>query len=148
MRALAGLLLAGLVAGFAAGTARAIPPGPPPSVPGVRSKPPPAWIETKLGDRWLGHSSYCWETTCADFVPPTCAQTRVPKIAVSRRERVRFHLGFRPRRLELRLPSGRTVRLAAARVSAWTVTGRGGVIALFAKASKGDASYVACFRLR
>ena len=36
------------------------PPGKPPSAPGVDRSPPPAWVQTARGARWLGYSSFCW----------------------------------------------------------------------------------------
>src|SRR5437773_10984712 len=32
--------------------------------------PPPGWVETHARWSWLAYSSYCWKTTCADYLPP------------------------------------------------------------------------------
>src|SRR5437870_9780437 len=76
------------------------PKKPPPEVRGVRSAPPPAWIETRGGDRWLAFSGYCWSVTCLD-ARPVAQRTDVPRIGVGRGEVVRFHLRFQPTELTL-----------------------------------------------
>jgi hypothetical protein len=134
------------------------PPTEPPPSPGPLEPPPPAWIETKRGSFWLGYSSFCWHTGCADYARASCAAHRsyVPKLVLERGEIVKAHLGFTPRNVEL---------VAVERSSAepidhrliptpdkvtWRVE-RAGPFALMAVARKGeggDASYVACVRFR
>lgn len=136
-----------VVASAAVPSAAARPPGPPPTVPGVRSAPPPAWIETRRADKWLAFSSYCWTVTCIDS-RPFPDRTDIPRIVVSRGEIVRFHLGFQPATLTMRL-AGRTFTLAAARVSSWRVRGATGYGVLKARTTgKLRAEYVARFVLQ
>jgi hypothetical protein len=127
------------------------PSSPPPTLTDVSSAPPPAWVETEGGKYWLGFSTYCWESTCADYVAPECSSKHVPTIAVRRGETVRFHLGFQPTRLSIEFfrrtePTGRE-KLEPSQAASWAVP-HGGVIWLSADVERGDASYVACFRLR
>ena len=125
------------------------PNSPPPEVQPGLTAPPPAWVESERSSRWLGYSSYCWESTCADFVERSCHSRHVPKIALRRGEVVRFHLGFRPRavRIAFERPGGGEKKLEAAQVTSWRVD-RAGVVSLSARARDGDASYIACIRLR
>jgi hypothetical protein len=133
--ALAALLIAAPVA--------ATPPGsPPPKVSGARTAPPPAWIELPADapSRWLAYGSFCWKTTCADFLPPQM-RPDLPRARVRVGSTVRFHLGFKPSKLRLELVGGaRTWTLRPARVSSWRVARRG-VVSLTAHAPGGDASY-------
>ena len=124
----AGATLMGLVAVMLLGAACAAaktakPKTPPPTVPGVRSAPPPAWIETRHGDRWLAFSSYCWTNTCIDS-RPLADRVDIPRIVVSRGERVRFHFGFDPTKLSVKVGTT-TYPLAAERVASWRVRGTG-----------------------
>src|SRR5262245_13939955 len=83
--------------------------GPPPgSAPGTTAQTPPsAWVETAAGPRWLGFSTFCRTTgqssTCADDAAPRCGIEGVPTIPVGAGETLRFHLGFDPSELSLRL---------------------------------------------
>jgi hypothetical protein len=131
-----------LLAACASSTAS--PPKTPP--PEARAGPPPAWLETKAGSRWLGFSSYCWNqsgedvVTCADAVAPKCSQRSVPKLSVEKGETVRAHLAYKPSKAavdDMRLKvDGRTV--------SWRIE-RAGPFVLFAKGPrKNDASYVGC----
>ena len=123
-------------------TALAVPKPPPPRVKGpVQNAPPPAWIETKGGDRWLAFSNYCWRTTCLDFIAPAL-RPEVPRIRVCRGETVRFHLGFGVRKLAVRVGT-RTFPLAPSRVASWRVQGAG--IAVLEAISTGNfgVDYVA-----
>jgi hypothetical protein len=138
-----GLVVAALLG---AGCADAAPPGPPPKVPGVRSQPPPAWIETRGGDRWLAFSNYCWTTTCIDS-RPFDQRRDIPRIPVARGELVRFHLGFRPTKLSLEVGS-RTYPLKAARTASWRVRGKSGFVVLHSDKSGFNADYAAFLRVR
>jgi hypothetical protein len=134
---------------------RASQPAPPvPKLTGVSDGPPPAWLETEKGSRWLGYSSYCWRTACVDFIAPRCRNPqRTPRISLGRGERVTAHLGFEPTELGLTLMRrvGATAttqeRLRLSREPSWIVR-QPGVFSLFARAKGGDASYVACVVLR
>jgi hypothetical protein len=133
--ALAALLIAAPVA--------ATPPtAPPPKVSGAGTAPPPAWVELPGAEsRWLAYGSFCWKTTCVDFLPPQM-RPDLPRARVRVGSTVRFHLGFKPSNLRLELVGGaRTWTLRAARVSSWRVARRG-VVSLTARAPGGDASYV------
>jgi hypothetical protein len=123
------------------------PAGPPPTVGDeVSAGPPPAWIETEDGSYWLAYSSYCWKTTCVDYVA-IADRDDVPTVPVREGELVRFHLGFEPS--ELSLSYGSTdlgiPQPRAERVAEWRATIEGGLW-LFARAATGqggaDASYV------
>lgn len=141
------LLTVAVVALANAGCAAAKPPQPPPTVPGVRSAPPPAWIETRRGDRWLAFSNYCWTVTCIDSRPYP-QRSDIPRVTVTRGERVRFHLAFRPSTLSVRL-GGKTYALEAARTSPWRVRGATGYAVLRATtADKFRAEYVARLLVR
>ena len=157
MRLIALAGLTALLAGCAGGTrsaspASAEPPRQPPPGGAHFKGPPPAWVETARGSRWLGYSSFCWKTTCADFAVARCGDERhTPTLRLRARELVRFHLGFPPSELALtffarghRLQSR---RLRPGRTASWRVD-RAGVFTLFARVQGGgDASYVACVRL-
>ncbi len=139
---LAALLAAGC------GSSRPEPPGPPKL---GRPGPPPAWVETKLGSHWLGYSSYCWETVCADYIAPSCrADRHTPVVRVRKGEPLRFHLGFDPKEVGLNVfddsgRAGQALKLARSRTPVWHPD-RPGVISIFARGGGGDASYVACLR--
>ena len=98
----------------------------------------------------LAQSSYCWQTTCADFVPPRCGDGRTPSIRVRRGVLVHFRLGFSTREVVLTVgdpAQHRPVRLRTTPPIRWEVT-RGGVALLFARAKTGgDSSYAACLKL-
>lgn len=131
---------------------RSRPPSqPPPRVAGGGPAPPPAWVETRRESRWLGFSSFCWsgrrEARCVDFLDPS-TRTDVPRIRVSRRERVRFHLGFEAREILLSVGKRRVLHLrrAATDTLTWRVSGTGLVGLLAYPRRGGDAGYVARFR--
>jgi hypothetical protein len=110
--------------------------------------PPPAWVETARGSRWLGYSSFCWGTSCADFIAPRCGERHTPTLRLQRGETVRFHLGFRPTELGVTFfgaNSGGIDHLPLSRAPTWRVE-RAGAFSLFARVQGGDASYVACVR--
>ncbi len=108
--------------------------------------PPAAWVDTPAGDRWLGYSTYCWTTMCADYINPEMRKD-LPKIVVKRGQVVRFELGFAPKTLSLQVGT-RTYQLKPKQSAAWRVKGKGGVLVLFATAEGGDASYVAKLRVK
>lgn len=116
------------------------PQGPAPTVPGVSVTPPPAWVETASGDRWLAFFSYCWSTQCVDSRPAD-QRADIPSVAVMPGEVVRFHLGFDPSEVELSV-GPKTYVLASERVTSWKVTGPGGLAFLTAKGKPGSAGYV------
>jgi hypothetical protein len=110
--------------------------------------PPAAWIETEAGAFWLGYSTYCWKTVCADYMAPSCrGEAAVPDIAVRSGEEVRFHLGFEPNTVVLTFfgTSVEQEELSASATPVWRVQ-RDGAIAVFSTADGRDASYVACLR--
>jgi hypothetical protein len=131
------------------------PTTPSPKLTDFSSRPPAAWLETESGSFWLGYSSYCWTTVCADFVPPSCGDTEhTPNITVRRDELVTAHLGFEPTELGLQYPSGSQSpraqdqrMLELSRSPSWRAELEG-AFSLFARTKGGDASYVACFEFR
>ena len=128
-----------------AGLAAAAPPGPAPKVAGVSDGPPPAWIEAGAVEKWLAYSSYCWKTTCVDFVPPSMRKD-IPVLTIKRGRLVKIHLRFAPAALSV-TQGTKTTRLVAARVAAWRPGA--GLATFFARPkSGGDASYVIRVRLR
>jgi hypothetical protein len=127
------------------------PPRQPAPQAGRLKPPPPAWVESSRGSRWLGYSSFCWGTTCADFIAPRCGDERhTPTLRLRSGERIRFHLAFTPTELGLTFfgPNHqvRQHRLPLSRTPSWHIA-RAGTFSLFARAKGGDASYVACVRL-
>jgi hypothetical protein len=130
------------------------PPSEPPPTVGGLEPPPPAWIETSRGRFWLGYSTFCWESGCADFIAPSCSDERdVPKLVVDRGEIVHAHLGFTPRRVSLvEVPGQREIahRLVPTPEDVVWRVDRAGPFALTATAKRGagEASYVACIELR
>lgn len=138
--------------GRAVSDGRSEPPSqPPPRVAGAGPAPPPAWVETVRGSRWLAFSSFCWsrggKSRCTDFFPESM-RTDVPRIRVEQGERVRLHLGFEAREVLLSMGGKRKLylRRTATRTIAWRVSGIG-LIGLLAYArGGGSASYVARFR--
>jgi hypothetical protein len=124
-----------------ASSASAAPPGPPPTVPGVKSAPPPAWIQTRSGDRWLAFSDFCWTFTCADS-RPLAQRKDIPRIRVKRGEVVGFHLRFQPTKLAVEL-GAKTYPLKTERVVSWRVLGTSGFVTLHARKGGFRAEYVA-----
>jgi uncharacterized cupredoxin-like copper-binding protein len=132
-----------VTAGVVTTTAAKPPAGAPPTA--LSWAPPPAWVETALGSRWLGYSSFCWVSGCADYAQPRCDDGHTPTLLLGKGELVIFHLGFAPKDVSLlSFSANRRDELAPARTVAWRVTDAG-AISLFARAETGgDASYVAC----
>jgi hypothetical protein len=128
----------------ASAAAVAAPPGPRPTVSGI--KPPPAWAETARGPRWLDYSTFCWSTGCADFILPRCGDRRhTPTIYVRHGGSVRFHLGFTPSVVTVRYVGKLRVRLATSRQPSWAPP-MSGAFWLAARSRNGGASYAACLR--
>ena len=123
------------------------PPGKPPSARGVESGPPPAWVQTARGGRWLGYSSFCWADLCADYWGARCGHRDTPTVHLTRGEVIRFHLGFAPSEIAvLRGPRSLPEPLKLVRNPTWRVNAAGATT-LFVRAKKGGgASYTACFR--
>src|SRR6266545_7268618 len=129
----------------------AAPPATPkPTLAGLSDGPPAAWLETEGGSFWFGYSSYCWKTVCADFIAPSCDDPKhTPAITLRRGEVVTAHLGFEPTEFGLSYFSGTggppesQEKLEPTRMPSWRVQ-RDGAFSLFARAQRGDASYVAC----
>ena len=96
MKALAVIPLAALLAACGSTTHVSRSLGPAPR--SGKISPPPAWIETKGGNKWLGFSSYCWRSgnsgVCADALAPRCGLKGIPDVTVSEGETVRAHLGY------------------------------------------------------
>lgn len=112
----------------------------PPS-PAQPGGPPPAWAETATRSAWLAYGSYCWRTTCADYLPPT-GRDDLPRLVVRRGDRLRLHVAFAPSELVVRrLPAGTSVRLPATRVTTWRPTAAG-IAVVEARGPGGSASYV------
>jgi hypothetical protein len=116
--------------------------------------PSPAYVIVDGATRRLAQSSYCWRTTCADYVRPRCGDRRTPTVRVRKRQRARFRIGFDPTQVGLiyvgRLEVRYVLRFAASRTVAWRVrafTGRDEFI-LTARSALGDTSYAVCFRTR
>jgi hypothetical protein len=122
--------------------ADARPPFPAPDHPD--GAPPPAWIETARGQRWLAYSSYCWLTPtrglCADYVDPR-RRTDLPRFVVERGEIVQIYLGFVPTEAFVTVRN-RLVSTEASRVIDVRVR-EGGVLIVHLFGRRGDASYVA-----
>ena len=121
--------------------------GKPPSAPGVDRGPPPAWVQTARGARWLGYSSFCWGDLCADYFGARCGHRDTPTVRLTRGEVIRFHLAFAPSAIAiLRGPRASPERLKPVRNPSWRV-GAAGALTLFVRAKKGGgASYTACAR--
>jgi hypothetical protein len=108
--------------------------------------PPPAWLETDHGSFWLGFSSFCWKSGCADYVAPSCDDARhVPRIIVDRNEFVTAHFGFEPREVSFSYVSGPGARLPPSEEPVLRVEFEGAVVLFAAANGGGDASYAACF---
>jgi len=120
----------------------------------VSNGPPAAWLETEGGSFWLGYSSYCWETVCADFIAPSCDDPKhTPKTALRRGDLVTAHLEFEPTELGLSYfsatgrPVENQVKLDPTRTPSWRAE-RDGAFSLFTRAQGKDASYVACAKFK
>lgn len=137
----AGVAAAGCGADDGAGS----PTSPPPTITAVDSVPPPAWVETRSGRRWLAFSDFCWFTACIDFRQPA-ERNDVPVVRVESGETIRFHLGFEPESVAIQVASARYA-LKAAEVPEWRVRGRGGFATLETTGGKGRAKYLARLRV-
>jgi hypothetical protein len=148
------LLVALVLGGFAVGgssgeqssSAAARPSSRPPPV--SRVGPPPAWVETERGSFWLGYAGDCWKDLCIKSGPTRRGD--LPPVIVRKGEVVRFHLGFRPRRVLLAVGRSGGVRLVPARTIRWRIE-RAGRVSLLAYSARegpgGSAGYFAVFRL-
>ena len=121
--------------------------GKPPSAPDMDRSPPPAWVQTAGGARWLGYSSFCWDGLCADYAGPRCGHAHTPTLHLTRGEVITFHLAFAPTESGLyRSLRARTKRLELVRNPSWRVRGAG-AFTLFVRPKRGgDASYTGCVR--
>jgi hypothetical protein len=159
MKTLLLLLVALLLAGCAEDGKQATPPATTPTVPTTpagappespKGGPPPAWLQTESGSHWLGFSTYCWTTSCADYIAPSCDAEHVPTLELRKGEVVRLHLGFKPKEVSLVYFNG-TETFADPKFDypKFTIE-REGVFAISAVAAEGedgsDASYVGCIR--
>ncbi len=123
------------------------PPGSPPTH--ARSAPPPAWAETEHDSHWLAYSNYCWSASgsaqCGDFVAPSCADRRIPKMALQQGETIRFHLGFDPTKVSV-TEGGSSETLPPGRDPIVRARGTNGAMTLFVHAPGGSATYAACLQ--
>lgn len=142
-RAGGSMALAVTVALFAVGAAFGWPGRPHGAAPTLdQPGPPPAWVETATTSRWLAFSSYCWNTTCVDMLPPT-TRPDLPQITVHRRQLVRFHLGFTPQQATATVLSGSSssrFSLPRARTMSSRAS-KSGILTLELHAAAGSASY-------
>jgi hypothetical protein len=121
---------------------QAKPGTPPPNVAGTTGEPPPAWFALGGRSDWLAYSSFCWTTTCVDFLPPA-RRTDLPTIAARPGQRLGIHLAFVPRSILVRLLATRQAYpLIAARDTSWRVRGSGAIL-IEARGARGSASYAA-----
>lgn len=144
-----------LLASGCAGTSEVGPPPNPPKLPpALANGPPPAWVETSAGERWLNFSTFCWRSaSCADYELAACkGRFHAPIIDMEEGETVRFHLGFKPKKVTLHLYAGgredrpKREDLAPSLAPSWRVKrGQEILLSVLPKAG-GDASYVACLR--
>lgn len=127
----------------------AAPPGRPSHAPA--SGPPPAWIHTGAGDRWLGWSSYCWpggkRAVCADYLRPSCGgRFPSPRVPVRIGELATLHFGFVPRGPSVS-EGGRSVAIRSFASTILVRVRRLGVLEASVRRAGspgGDALYVAC----
>ena len=118
--------------------------GPAPTAGNLRT-PPPAWVETARGSRWLGYSSFCWASGCADYTRPRCGDGHTPTLRLRSGERVIFHLGFAPR-ASASFPFLPTAVTTSSLNAPWRGVSRKRARShsSFGQKNRGDASYVAC----
>ena len=133
------MILLVLLAAFAVGPPRA----PAPHVAGVSVAPPPAWIDDGVRSAWLAFGSYCWQTQCVDFVPPS--QRKLTAVLVRRGTRLTVHLRFRASSLTVRVGT-RKVAAASGSSAGWRASA-GGIVNVDAHGPGGSASYVARIQL-
>src|SRR5829696_9167942 len=111
-----------------------------PPKPADPAGPPPAWVEAPVKAVWLSYGSYCWRTSCADYLPPT-QRPDLARLTLERGDTTRIHLSFKPTKLSVRrLPANTVVALHAATLASWRPTA-GGVVVFEAKGAGGSASY-------
>jgi hypothetical protein len=139
------ILLPLFVAGFGvvAGAAFAwagLPSSPPPK-PAQAAGPPAAWVESVSRSGWFDFGSYCWKTSCADYLPPA-TRPALREFRTPIGQILRIHLAFLPKTVSARmLPGKRFQRISAGRIIRWRVQTYG-IIELQVKGPGGSASYV------
>ena len=137
-------LISGLAVSLLAllpGAALAKPGTPPPNVAGTTSEPPPAWFQANRRVEWFAYSSFCWTTSCVDFLPPV-RRTDLPRVSVRPGQVLAIHLAFVPRSVLVRnVTTKASYPLAARRDTAWRVRGSG-IVLVEVRAAKGSASYL------
>ncbi len=135
-------VVASALAAVLAAVALAAPGAPAPNVAGTSGEPPPAWLGAGGHEQWLAYSSFCWATTCVDFLPPA-RRTDLPQVVARPGSRISIHLRFVPTSVRVRvLATGNTYGLVARRDTSWRVRGSG-VVSVEVRAAKGTASYLA-----
>lgn len=132
--------------------APAVPSDPPPRLADHAGAPPPAWIATGSSERWLGPSSFNWDGVYINIL----YHAYLPSFTLRKGQTVTFHLAFEPTS-SLRLELGpSTYRLANRQDATWRVPTKGRIasnrtwrkVRLHAVGARGDAFYVARFRIR
>jgi hypothetical protein len=124
------------------------PTMPPPVVQGAAG-PPPAWVESRTRSLWLAYSSFCWRTTCADYVHPL-SRADLPQLRLPPGALIRVHFAFRPREVHAITFVGKTgkgVALKPARITTWRPRQRG-VVSFDVRGPGGSASYVVRLRFQ
>lgn len=122
------------------------------------SAPPPAWVHTERGSRWLAFDSYCWSarghSACVDMIAPN-QRRDVPILVVRSGETVRFHLAFSAKSVDVYVGaygSHSILHRRHTRAVTWRApSGRGGrlvMLAVLAPAAGGSAGYLARIRVR
>jgi hypothetical protein len=119
------------------------PTSPPPKVTGVKSSPPPAWVEVGTRSVWAAFGSYCWKTACVDMLPPS-GRPDLPSIRASRGTIVRLRLAFTPRSATVTIAKVRVP--ATVRLRALTWHARVGIADIHVKGPGGSASYLVRLR--
>jgi len=139
-RGLAVVVGVSVTAALLAGSARATPPGPPPVA--GRGGPPPAWIETATGARWLAYSGYCWNSICVRVRSPA-TRTDLPVVRGTAGKMASVHFGFAARAVGVSvLGAPKTTSLPAGRIVSWRVARKGiTVISATAPGGRGTVSY-------
>lgn len=136
------LVLGAVLAGTLPVGALAKPTTPPPNVAGTTGEPPPAWFQVGERAHWFAYGSFCWTTTCVDFLPPS-RRTDLPKTTARAGQTLAIHLPFVPKSVRVRvLATNTTYALIARRDTSWRVRGSG-IVLVEARGAKGSASYLA-----
>lgn len=125
-------------------------PGRPPNPPAVQGTtgPPPAWLETPTRSLWLAFSSFCWNTVCADYMPPQ-SRTDLPLLSLRRGANVRLHLAFKPTEVHATTFVGSRfthTKLRPAKIVLWRPI-RSGIVSFDVRAPQGSAAYLVRLRL-